>query len=501
MPFSHSRPSNKQRHGSSTPHYQTFPTKPPKTSGRPLRDPDSNKSGDRSDSGNSAASEQHHHHASPLPMRQLLVLAIIALAEQTAFNSISPYLPDMTSKFPDIADPSEVGLYVGLIATSFALAQFTTNFFWGWLSDRIGRKPVILIGTLLTAACFVAFGFCKTLWQAIVVQICMGLVNGNQGVVSTCLGEITDRSNQSRAFTYLPVVYGIGAVTGPIVGGLLVHKAAPLGLLSEEDGEPKYPYLAPNLLSAAILMVDLFIAMIFMEESLEEAKSLPPLGKRVTNLFAWFWQFTAGSSRPSFARIPRHPSSFEAGAEADNEHDNDDNDEDDDASSSHSDAGFLPNTQDAHHLSARDVLNRDTFLILTTYFVFQLSNIAYNSLYPIFAQAAPPTGRELSPREIGISLAFAGVVTIVFQVGIFGKLKEKIGNKVTYRVGLGGFVIAFLLMPWVGYKNGNGEGPALGKGKGLLWTELGVVLVIKTVATVGGLTSALLLVCGSEPCR
>lgn len=421
-----------------------------------------------------------------------MVLAIIALCEQTAFNSISPYLPEMTASFPDVSDKGKVGLYVGLIASSFALAQFTTNFMWGWASDKLGRKPVILLGTLLTAACFLAFGFCRTLWQAILVQIFMGLVNGNQGVVSTCLGEITDRSNQSKAFTYLPVVYGIGAVTGPIVGGLLVNKKDVFAMSGDDSG-PKYPYLPPNILSAAVLMFDLFVTMIFMEESLEEAKNLPPLGKRITSLFSYFWQFTAGASKPSYLRPGSRDSASITSTSSNDEH------------NEHEAPTLLPDTNETTTLSTRDVLNRDTFLILATYFVFQLSNIAYNSLYPIFAQAAPPTGRDLSPSEIGISLSFAGLVTIVFQVGIFGRLRDRIGNKIMYRVGLAGFVVAFLLMPWVGYKNGDqgrGEGPVLGQGKGWLWFELAVVLVIKTLASVGGLTSALLLVCSFHhvPC-
>jgi len=93
----------------------------------------------------------------PLPWKQLAILAIIALSEQTALNSISPYLPQMTSTFPEVG-AGQVGLYVGIIASSFALAQFVSNFFWGWLSDRVGRKPVVLLGTLFTAACFVVFG-------------------------------------------------------------------------------------------------------------------------------------------------------------------------------------------------------------------------------------------------------------------------------------------------------------------------------------------------------
>ncbi|KAH7065182.1 MFS transporter-like protein [Macrophomina phaseolina] len=479
-----SRPDLESRRKSSTLHYQTFPTKPPTSRGAPPS-PDQPFGHRRGDSDASA-----QHHESPLPRQQLAVLAIIALAEQTALNSISPYLPEMTTTFPGVTE-DKVGIYVGLIASSFAMAQFATNFFWGWLSDRIGRKPVVLIGTLLTTACFIAFGFCRTLWQAIVVQILMGLVNGNQGVISTCLGEITDRSNQSRAFTYLPVVYGIGGITGPIVGGLLVLKKNPF-----TGGENRYPYLPPNLFSAAILFVDMVLTMLLLEESLEEAKDLPPLGKRIENLFAWLWQFTSSSRSPTYIRrmMGKHRRSGSSST-----HDGDD--EADDASdfSQESAPALLPNVSNGEHLSKREVLNRDTLLLLVTFLIFQFANISYNSLYPIFAQAPPPTGRSLSTEEIGVSLAFAGAVTILFQIGIYGKLREKMGNKTTYRVSLAAFVVAFLLMPWVGYKDGSNTGASLGHGKAVMWIELGFVLIVKTVAAVGGLTSALLLITNSAP--
>ena len=472
------------RRKSSTPHYQTFPTPPPKSKGRPPL-------GSRSSSNDAMGlvrpgSNGSNNHDSPLPRRQLVVLAIIALSEQTALNSISPYLPQMASNFPEIG-PGQVGVYVGTIASAFALAQFTTNFFWGWLSDRIGRKPVILIGTVLTAIGFVVFGFCRTLWQAILVQAFMGLVNGNQGVISTCLGEITDRTNQSKAFTYLPVIYGLGGITGPMVGGLLVSTQR------NSDGalSSPHPYLAPNLFSAAVLVVDLVISMIFLEESLEEARDLPPLGERVGNLFSWVWQF-ASSSRPSYLRISRKDGHFRAPGDAAMDEDEAEDDSESETASHISMPTLLP--QHIPDLGRKDVLNRDTILLLSTYLIFQLSNISYNSLYPIFAQAEPPTGRDLSPEEIGLSLAFAGVITIIFQVGFFGKLRERMGNKTTYRVGLAGFVLAFLMMPWVGYKDSSNGAKGVSSGKAWLWVELGFVLLIKTVATVGGLTSALLLV-------
>lgn len=184
------------RRKSSGPHYHSFPTSPPESQGKPpdsprhahatpsfsarRHDDDDGSLYDVSDGGGDGSGNSSGAKHTPMPRSQLAVLAAISLAEQTALNSISPYLPEMAASFPEV-DPERVGLFVGIIASAFAAAQFATNVWWGCLSDRIGRKPVIMAGTVGTAACFVAFGFCHTLWQAVLVQAAMGAVNGNAG--------------------------------------------------------------------------------------------------------------------------------------------------------------------------------------------------------------------------------------------------------------------------------------------------------------------------------
>ena len=458
-------------------HYQTFPTNPPTSQGKPpcvQRETSLNSSGQDASSTSSQGTE------TPLPKRQLMILAVIALAEQTAFNSLSPYLPKMASTFPEV-DVGQVGMYVGLIASSFSAAQFVTNFFWGWLSDRVGRKPVILSGALLSAACFLMFGFCKTLWQAIVVQILLGFVNGNQGVFSTCLGEITDQSNQARAFKYLPAIYGAGAITGPAVGGLLVDKTD----LS------KYPFLGPNLFAAGALLVEFVLTIFFLDETLEGAKALPSIKKRLGGFFYRIKQTFSSAGYHLFGES-QHRKQQDLNGES-SDHVNGRNSEN---SNSNGPAVATPRFLQAaenEQLRSKDVFNRDTVLLLVTFLIFQLSNIAYNSLYPIFGQAQPPTGRDLSPEEIGLSLAFAGVISIIFQVGIFEKSKDRYGSRNLYASSHIGLMLAFALMPWVTYK-GSRERAEFTRRKSWLWIELGIILILKTVAAIGGLTSALLLV-------
>ncbi|PWY72310.1 MFS general substrate transporter [Aspergillus heteromorphus CBS 117.55] len=466
------------RRHSSTLHYQTFDTPPPRSRGRPNSGQSGSSGGESHyqphDSGHEPGSE------SPLPKRQMAVLAMISLCEQTAFNSISPYLPDMATSFPEV-EPNMVGVYVGAIATAFAVAQLVTNYFWGWLSDRVGRKPVILLGTILTAGCFLAFGFCKTLYQAIIVQAFMGAVNGNQGLVSTCLGEITDRSNQSKAFTYLPVLYGIGGITGPLLGGLLIFERNPF----DKSKPNPFPYLAPNAISAVILVVDFVLSIFFLEESHEDADTLPNFSRRVRALFSWLWEWTSAAKNASRMKPPHGAQYRHLRTQSDDSQDHD---------SELDSASEVSETREPHHesLTRSEIFNRDTVLLLLTYLIFALCNVSFNSLFPIFSQAPPPIGRGLGPSEIGLAQGFSGFVTIIFQICIFGKLRDKMGNRWSYRAGLFGFVIAFILMPFVGYKSKE-------SGSALVGVELCFAMLVKTVASVGGLTSALLLITNSAP--
>ena len=442
------------------------------------------------------------------PTRQLIVLAIISLAEQTALNSISPYLPHMTASFPGVG-PNKVGLYVGVIASCFAAAQVATNFFWGRLSDRIGRKPVILLGALGAATGFLAFGYVKSLWQAAVVQAFIGMVNGNAGVVSTVLGEITDKHNQSSSFAYLPIVYGLGSILGPIMGGLL---AGPPSLVVSK----KYPFLLPNLVSTVILLADFAISTFFLEESLEQAQELPPLGMRVRNLFFWLWQFTAGAVRPSYLRRNsrnRRSRGPQAICTNHQHHHHHKHTVQDCPHTSHhplvisrrssaalgSPPRLFPRSPSPSPDSAaikeefkEIILTPSILLLLAAYFIFNLSNITFSSLYPIFISTPPPTGRGLSPREIGLTLSFSGLAAILFQVcvGIGTHITEKIGNKRGFRIAMVGMTASFFLMPltW-------------SEGKWLMYGSISGVLLIKSIANVLGLTCALIMVTNASPDR
>ncbi|KAJ4386761.1 hypothetical protein N0V93_009659 [Gnomoniopsis smithogilvyi] len=493
----------------STHRYHTFPTQPPKTPSDTTdsgRNPYDGVDGRGRGYGHrhTGSSDSNSRHVTPLPVRQLGLLALLSICEQTALNSIGPYLPTMVASFPEIPD-EEVGLYVGLLASSFALAQLTTNFLWGYFSDRIGRKPIMLLGTGLLMICFLFFGFCARYWQILVVHVAMGLLNGNAAVVPTVLGEVTDRSNQSKAFTWLPVMYSLGGITGPALGGLLVGEIA----------STKYPFLGPNIMSAAFLAVAVVVLAIWFEETLEDPDEMwrmpridcvERLRPRIdrSNSKRTFWNplglsFRHGPASRDDNDQGGYDGQRETGEEEALLHNTylpDIESQDYTSDSDPAEDGKDHNT--SRRSTLRKLLNWTTVSILITYLIFQIANISFNSLYPIFASASPPTGRDLGPGTIGVTMSVAGMVTILFQISLFEAVKRRLGNLGTFRVGLLGLALGMILMPLVGYQDGKG---LFGWGDGRSWLlgELGVILILKNLSAVGGLSCVLLLITNSAP--
>ncbi|KAH7030883.1 major facilitator superfamily domain-containing protein [Microdochium trichocladiopsis] len=210
----------------------------------------------------------------PFPKKQMLVLAICRICEPIAFMGIFPYIYYMVRDFQITDDESKISLYAGLVTSAFTFAEFATGLFWGRLSDRVGRKPVLLTGLIGTAISVVAFGFAPNLLTAIIARAIGGLLNGNMGVLQTTVAElITVKEHQPRAYTIMPVVWCLGSIVGPMIGGALARpcdsypRLFPPGTIWD-----RYPYLLPNVFSALVVLVGVANGLLFLEETHAEKK-------------------------------------------------------------------------------------------------------------------------------------------------------------------------------------------------------------------------------------
>lgn len=107
-----------------------------------------------------------------------MCLAICRLCEPIAFVSIFPYIYYMVQSFNITQNDDQITFYAGLITSAFAFAEAMSSMFWGRLSDRIGRKPVLLTGLAGTGLSMLIFGFSRNLALAITARCLGGLLNG-----------------------------------------------------------------------------------------------------------------------------------------------------------------------------------------------------------------------------------------------------------------------------------------------------------------------------------
>lgn len=102
-----------------------------------------------------------------------------------------------------VGKPDDASFYAGVLIAAFSLAEAMTGMLWGALSDRIGRKPVLLLGCTGTMLSLLVVGFASSFWVALSGRILGGILNGNIGVIQTMVGELVKRPEHERMFLLL----------------------------------------------------------------------------------------------------------------------------------------------------------------------------------------------------------------------------------------------------------------------------------------------------------
>ncbi|KJZ79763.1 hypothetical protein HIM_00477 [Hirsutella minnesotensis 3608] len=374
------------------------------------------------------------------PILQLFLLAIVRLAEPIALTSIFPYAWALVKRF-QIGNAQDASFYAGLLISAFSLAEALMGMYWGGLSDRIGRKPVLMLGCVGTMLSMVMVGFASNIWVALLGRAIGGLLNGNIGVIQTMVGElVTKPEHEPRAFAVMPFVWSIGTIIGPCIGGTFADphsswpNAFPAGGLFD-----RFPYLLPNLLCAALLLVSIILGFLLLDETHPDMQPrvLLPADTYVSEETPLI-ETSDAIKRPAVdLRAETYGTMRTVNSELC---------EDERAVAAPEKNGLVAN-----------VWNKRVVGFIVALSIFTYHSMTYDHLMPIFFEDERSSsamflrhgfasnlsgGLGLSLRDVGMIMAVNGVIALLVQAVVFPLAAERVG---VYRL----FLIVTVLHPIV----------------------------------------------------
>lgn len=178
--------------------------------------------------------------------RNLYILTFILFVAMLGYGIIIPILPFY------IENMGAGGLELGLLVASYAVMRLIFGPIWGELSDRIGRKPVLLIGIFGFTITMIWFGFATQLWMLFLARILSGVLSSATAPTTMAyIGDSTPDEERGGGMGLLGAAGGIGTIIGPVLGGFLATKTL----------------ATPFFIAAAFSVVSLILAVIFLPES------------------------------------------------------------------------------------------------------------------------------------------------------------------------------------------------------------------------------------------
>ncbi len=289
--------------------------------------------------------------------KPLASIFLIVFIDLLGFSLILPLLPYYAETF------GASDTLVGLLVASYAAAQLVGAPLLGRISDRVGRRPVLLISLFGTLVGFLLLGFAKTLLVLFIARILDGLTGGNISVAQAYISDVTDARDRSKGLGMIGAAFGLGFIIGPAAGGLL----------------SQWGYAVPAFVAAGLVTINLLMVGLWLPESLTPEK-----------------RTTKDDKKPAVTL-----------------------------------SALLAALQRPYSGS-----------LLITRFFFGLAFAIFQTIFALYALRR----FNLDARQTGFILTYVGVLSVIVQGGVVGRLNQRFRDDVliTFCVGL----MALSLLGW-----------------------------------------------------
>jgi DHA1 family tetracycline resistance protein-like MFS transporter len=304
--------------------------------------------------------------------RALATVAFTLFLDLMGFGIILPILPFYAESMHASATT------VALLATAFSAAQFVMSPVLGRISDRYGRRPVMLVSIAGSVASSLVLGFANVLWLVFVARIVAGSSKANVSTAHAYVADLIPIDQRAKYMGWMGAAMGMGFVFGPAVGGLLGHVFTEL----------------PFFVSAALSLLNLVMAAVWLPESLRRRGNGPAAAKR---------------EEPA-------------------------------ADTSNSRAAML--TGAGMRRVLRELRGTHMAWLAVIAFCFYLSFAGMESTLALFGQQVFGWGYG----ETGLFMTYVGVNMVVFQGMVVGRAVARLGEARTLAIGLTMVALALILL-------------------------------------------------------
>lgn len=287
---------------------------------------------------------------------RLLPILGITFIDILGFSILLPILPYYVKHF------GASTIVVGALFSTFALCQFVATPLWGHLSDRIGRKAVLIVSQIGATIGWAGLAFAPSLPWVFAARIVEGISGGNISVTQAYVADRVEPEQRSRAFAYVGAAFSAGIVLGPVAGGLLLAR---------------FGYAAPFLLAAGLQALTLLVTVLFLPEDVA-ARGETSRATTLTDIVRFL-----------------------------------------------GDARVSP--------------------VLVQKFAYSLGLYAWFAVYALVLAAVAGFG----PIRSSYFFAGFGVMSIVFQLLVVGRLVDRVGVRAASNAGFAAAVLFFLLVPFL----------------------------------------------------
>src|SRR5213082_444027 len=201
---------------------------------------------------------------------KLFTLMITAFVDMVGLLMIIPLLPFYVKNLGGsginvIGLHLGVGTISGIIVAAFTVAQLLSAPMWGRFSDRVGRRPTLLIALAASGIAYLIFGFAHSLLLLFLSRVVQGAGGGTVGVIQAYVADSTEPKDRTRALGWLSATTNLGVVIGPVIGSFAVT----LGTSNAFSGRSTISIgrAAPGILAAALCLINIIFAARYLTES------------------------------------------------------------------------------------------------------------------------------------------------------------------------------------------------------------------------------------------